>query len=181
VITPPSPDRPVQDESGGTSQGAPPPGVVAGAVLRSARMSAGLSEAQLAASAGVSETAIHSWEDGSQPLADVAAPQMERLETALRAAGAEPRLVTDLAVAAWCDLVILAIASAEDPSCLLADPLAAEETFRELLAWSIADQPPARHQPYASPGRLLPTADIRLVAGIVNALNTLPQPGRRAA
>lgn len=161
-----------EDEPGETSHRVSPPGVVAGAVLRAARLSAGLSETLLAAAADVSEATIRSWEDGSQPMASVPAPQTERLEAALMAGGADPRLVTDLDAAAWCDLVILAIAGSEDAGCLLADPLAREDAFCELLAWAITGRPPARHRPYAAPGPLLQAAD--LIAGATQAMNAVP-------
>jgi transcriptional regulator with XRE-family HTH domain len=165
-----SPDHHVPDETGEARQPAFPPGIVAGTVLRSARLSAGLGQAHLAAAIGADEATVRSWEDGSLPLASAAAPHVERLEKALRDAGAEPDLVADLAAGAWCDLVILAIADSEDVSCLMADPLAAENAFAELLAWSIADQPPLRHRPFAPRGRLLPVTDISLVAAIVQAV-----------
>jgi hypothetical protein len=156
---------------GETGQNLTHPGRVAGAVLRAARLSADhLTEARLAAAAGVSEEIIRHWEDGSLPLASVAAPQTERLATALRAAEADPRLVAELPVAAWCDLVILAIADNEDSGLLLADPMATEAAFRELLTWSISDQPPERYQPYANQTRLLPDADIAVVRGITQVL-----------
>ena len=159
----------------------PPPGVVAGAVLHSARLSAGLSASQLAAAADVSESSLQAWEDGSVPLASVPIPVIERLEAALNSAGAERELVADLAVAPWCDLVIKTIADSEDTSCLLGDPVAGEDAFRELLAWAVADQPPTRHQRFAAPGRLLPAADLSLTAGIIEVLNTVRQDSCTAA
>jgi hypothetical protein len=45
---------------------------------------------------------------------------LERLKAALLEADAEPRLVADIEVAAWCDLVIAAITHNEDTSCLIA-------------------------------------------------------------
>lgn len=173
MINPSSPYGRIEDSLDETSERTPHPGTVAGAVLRSARLSASLSEARLAKAAGVSEATIHAWEHGSLPLASVPAPGIERLEAALNTAGAERLLVADLAAAAWCDLVILTITDSEDASCLLADPIAGEDAFHELLAWAIADQPPARHRPYAVPGRLLPTADLALTAAVVHALDAV--------
>lgn len=132
-----------------------PPGIVAGAVLRSARRSAGLSTALLAAAIDVDETSITLWETGREPLASVSSPVIERLAAALRRMGAQPVLVADLFVAAWCDLVLGAIAEGDDASCLLADPLARDNAFSELLAWAMTGQPPARHRPYAPAGQLL--------------------------
>ena len=147
-----------------------PTGVVAGAVLRAARLSASLSEEQLASGTGVSEATIRSWEDGSEALASVPAPQIDQLKAALRMASADPRLVADLDAAAWCDLIILAMVDSEDASCLLADPLAREEAFGELLAWAIAGDVPARHRPYAGQGPLLPAADIVAIVGTAQAV-----------
>jgi transcriptional regulator with XRE-family HTH domain len=132
-----------------------PPGIVAGAVLRSARRSAGLSAALLAAAIDADETTITLWEGGSEPLASVSNPVIERLAVTLRRMGAQPVLVADLFVAAWCDLVLGAIDEGDDARCLLADPLARDNAFSELLAWAMTGQPPARHRPYASAGQLL--------------------------
>ncbi len=175
-----SPDHRAEEETGEASQQVSPPGVIAGAVLRSARRSAGLGAAQLAAAADVSEATVRAWESGSSPIASVPLLQVERIEGGLLAAGADHRLVADLAVAAWCDLVIQAIAGSEDISCLLADPLAREDAFGELLAWSIADQRPARYQPFANPGRLLPTAGLTLITAVVQVLDTVgPSRGQQ--
>jgi len=149
------------------------PGVVAGTVLRAARWSAVLSTAHLAVAVGVIEPVVLSWEAGTSPLTSVPMPQIQQLEDTLRAAGAEHQLVADLAVAIWCDLVIQAIADGQDTSCLLADPLASEDTFAELLAWCIADERPARYQPFTPPGRLLRAADLPLVAAIVHVLEAV--------
>jgi transcriptional regulator with XRE-family HTH domain len=169
------PDHGVVDGTGEPSQGPFPPGTIAGTALRSARLSAHLSEQQLAARAVVQEDTIRRWEAGSRPLDSAPADQLERLEEALRAANADPALVADLWVAAWCDLLIGAIIDGEDTSCLLADPLAAEDALRELLAWAITGQPPERHQPYVPRRRLLPSADERLTAEILKIIGT---PGR---
>ena len=126
----------------------PPPGVVAGAVLRAVRTSARITEACLAAAFGVSEEAIRTWEDGSDSLASLPVPRLERLESVLRAAGAEPRIVADLDAAVWCDLVFLNIAGSDDCTCLLADPLTCEDAFRELMAWSLTGRVPLRYSRY---------------------------------
>lgn len=172
-------DHLAQGQPAGLSRHATPGGAVAGAVLRSARLSSGLSRKLLAAAADVTEATLGSWEDGSEPLAFVPMPLIQRLEMALRGAGAEPRLVAELAVAAWCDLVILVIAAAEDPSCLLADPLAADPAFCELLTWSVTGQPPARYRAYTAPGQLLPAANRALIAKItvvIHAVSARTQP-----
>jgi transcriptional regulator with XRE-family HTH domain len=131
------------------------PGIVAGAVLRSARLSADLSQENLAAMTGVSEETIRAWEEGSSPLASVPLPHVATLEASLRANGADPNLVADLGVAAWCDLVVLAVAHREDTTCLMADPIAAGPVFAQLLAWCLTGHAPERHQPYAETAPLL--------------------------
>jgi transcriptional regulator with XRE-family HTH domain len=131
------------------------PGILAGAVLRSARLSAGLSQEDLAEVTGVGEETVQAWEEGSSPLASVPLPDVATIEASLRANGADPDLVVDLGVAAWCDLVILAVAHHEDTTCLLADPIAADPAFAELLAWCLTGHVPERHQPYVETGLLL--------------------------
>ena len=131
------------------------PGIVAGAALRSARLSADLSQENLAAITDVSEETIRAWEEGSSPLASVPLPHVEVLEASLRASGADPNLVMDLGVAAWCDLVILAITHREDTTCLMADPIAVDPAFAELIAWCLTGHVPERHQPYVETGPLL--------------------------
>ena len=134
------------------------PGVVAAAVLRAARLSAGMTEARLAIAADLPLKAIREWEEGSSLLAAVPLPEVERLQAALRKAGADPRLVADFAAAAWCDLVVVAMINDEDTTCLMADPLSRDVAFGELLLWSLAGHIPPRYQPYASAEPLHPTS-----------------------
>ena len=164
-----------------SATGAPHPGVVAGAVLRAARLSAGLSAAQLAARADTDEVTVRAWEDGSKSLAFAPYSQVEQLKTALRAAGSDPRLVADLDAAAWCDLVVGALADASDVTCLLADPVACEDGFRELLAWSLTGKVPSRYSPYAEARPLVDAADATLAAGVVQLVDLVRRVGGTAA
>ena len=145
------------------------PGIVAGAVLRSARLSVGLSREDLAEVMGTSEETIRAWEDGSSPLASVPVPRIATLEASLKASGADPNLIVDLDVAAWCDLVILAVVHGEDTACLMADPIAVHPAFGELIAWCLTGHVPERHQPYAEAGPLLTDPAL-----IEQATKTLP-------
>lgn len=168
----------------GTEENRPasPPGIVAGTALRAARLSARLTQAQLGEAIGVDEPSIAGWEDGTDPLAAVPYPVLERLEAELAAASGEPGLVRDLTIAIWCDLVITAIADSQDISCLLTDPTAAEEAFGELLAWSAGGHRPDRYRPYAGPGPLLQPAHLQLTAGAIRALGRTGRfPGQSAA
>jgi transcriptional regulator with XRE-family HTH domain len=131
------------------------PGAVAGAVLRAARLSAGPTEARLAIAAGLPLKTIREWEEGSSLLAAVPLPEVERLQAALRKAGADQRLVADFGAASWCDLVILAMINDEDTTCLMADPLSHEAAFGDLLLWSLGGHIPPRYRPYADPGPLV--------------------------
>ena len=132
--------------------------MVAGTVLRAARLSAGLSQAALATAVqaalatavNVTPGIVRSWENGSHPLASVPMPDVAHLETALLTHGADQQLVADLSAAAWCDLIILAVADNEDPTCLIADPITSDFPFRELLAWSLTGRIPARYRPFAA-------------------------------
>ena len=149
-------DRPTSHRVSSSANRGFLPGVVAGAVLRAARLSAGMTEAKLAIAADFPLKAIRDWEEGSSLLAAVPLPQVERVQAALRTSGADPRLVADFTAAAWCDLVVIAMINDEDTTCLMADPLSRDVAFGELLLWSLAGQIPPRYQPYDSPGSLLP-------------------------
>jgi len=164
-----------------SATGAPHPGVVAGAVLRAARLSAGLGVAQLAAAADTDEVTVRAWEDGSKSLAVAPYSQVEQLKTALLAEGSDPRLVADLDAAAWCDLVVGALASASNVTFLLADPVACEDGFRELLAWSLAGTVPSRYGPYADARPLVNAADATLAAGVVQLVDLIRRLGGNAA
>lgn len=119
--------------------------LIARAVLWTARFSAGLSCEQLAERLGVDETTVLSWEKGTVPLASLQVPELNGLKEALLAAGAHPELVADLETACWCDVVIEAIVQHEDITCLLADPLACNPAFKDLLAWAVAGVVPLRY------------------------------------
>ncbi len=82
-------------------------------------------------------------------------PQVEAVIAALNNAGACHLLTADLVVAAWCDLLIAAVAASKDVTCLLADPIAVEDAFGELMAWCMEGRVPQRHRPYATIGRLI--------------------------
>jgi hypothetical protein len=92
-------DRPTSDHFNRSANRGFLPGVVAGAVLRAARLSAGMSEARLAIVAALPLKAIRDWEEGSSLLAAVPLREVDRLQTALRKAGADPRLVADFGAA----------------------------------------------------------------------------------
>jgi hypothetical protein len=159
------------------STGGSRPGIVAAAVLRAACASARMSEAFIARTSGVSEHTFHSWADGTRPLASVPVPRLERLEAALLTAGAEPALVADLATAAWCDLVLEAIAADEDTTTLLADPAASNKAFSELLAWAVTGRVPPRYLSHSPAGRLL--ADPAAADRAIKALAMTPRPTGR--
>ena len=156
---------------------ASPPAIVAGTVLRAIRLSAHLTQAQLAEAIGTDEASIAGWEDGTDPLTAVAYPVLQQLEAELTAAQADPDLVRDLIIAIWCDLVIAALAAAEDISCLMADPTAAEAAFGELLAWAVSRKRPDRYCAYAALGPLVRPTDLELIVQAVRK----PGGDRRAA
>jgi transcriptional regulator with XRE-family HTH domain len=160
---------PTADEAEAT-RGVSYPGTVSGTVLRAARLSAHRTQAQLAAAIGIDEASIAAWEDGTDPLAALAYPVLERLEAELAGAGAQADLVKDLTIAMWCDLVIEAVASSQDITCLMADPVASGDVFGELLAWSATDHRPERYREYAGPGPLLPPDELGRVAQSIKGL-----------
>jgi transcriptional regulator with XRE-family HTH domain len=151
------------------------PGAVSGAVLRAARLSAGVSEAVLASAAGVTEAAIRGWEDGSRALATERYSRVEQLERALRVVEADARLVADLAPAAWCDLVLAALMSdgEGDLASLLADPLAAGEAFGELFAWAVDGRVPVRSRPFVVDGALIVFPRVALTAVVLKLVDVV--------
>ena len=128
---------------------------VAGTVLRSARRSARISQARLAAACGATEKTVQAWESGSSPLAAIPVRQIETMIAKLHDAGACRLLTTDLIVAAWCDLVITAVAVSEDVTCLLADPITTDSAFGELMTWCLEGRVPQRYGPYAATGPII--------------------------
>jgi hypothetical protein len=82
-------------------------------------------------------------------------PQIGALINALLEAGSCRPLAADLTVAAWCDLILAAIAAREDVTCLLADSITADDSFGELMAWCLEGRIPQRYLPYATPGPLV--------------------------
>jgi hypothetical protein len=77
-------------------------------------------------------------------------PRVDAVIAALHDAGACRLLTADLVVAAWCDLIIASVVASEDVTSLLADPIAAEKPFRELMAWCLDRRVPRRYRPYVS-------------------------------
>lgn len=123
-------------------------GLVAATVLRAARLSAGLSQDELAEAQHVSTDAVRAWEDGTTQLASLPIAYVDLLKDTLSAAGADQQLVADLDAGAWCDVVLMTLAGGEDASCLLADPLASEPGFSDLLGWAISGQVPVRYSSF---------------------------------
>jgi DNA-binding transcriptional regulator YiaG len=125
-----------------------PAGLAAATALRAARLSAGLSQDELAEAQHTSVDAIRSWEDGTTQLASLPIADIDLLKETLSAAGADQQLVADIDAGAWCDVVLTTLAGGEDASCLLADPLASEPGFSDLLGWVISGQIPARYSSF---------------------------------
>jgi hypothetical protein len=148
-------DQPAEPPPGNAHRAQDRPGSVGAAVLSAARLSAKADCVTVASAMGVTEDSLRECERGVKSLALVPFPLIEKLQMALHDLGAEPSLVADIEAAIWCDLVIDAIAGGEDTSCLMADPLAGQAAFSELLAWSLAGITPARYRPYTQPGSLI--------------------------
>ena len=69
-----------------------PKGIVAGTVLRAARLSAGVTETVLACEAGLPEELIRAWEDGSLAFASASETEAKQLKDALYGARAQDQL-----------------------------------------------------------------------------------------
>jgi hypothetical protein len=63
----------------------------------------------------------------------------------------------------WADVVLTALADGEDVTCLLADPLAAEPGFADLVGWACAGKTPPRYRRFTP---AVPFGRFRPVAGL---------------
>jgi len=154
---------------------ASPPGAVAGAVLRAARLSANLAVRGLAAASQMSHRRICWWERGDPQLGVESPATLTGLASALLAVQADPLIVADLGTAIWCDLVISGLTEGRPSH--LDEP--ADALVLELLAWAASGMTPARYIPYAEPGPLLPASDAQLIAAAGRLLATGDHPGTR--
>jgi hypothetical protein len=153
----------------------PPPGVLAGTVLRAARLSARATADSVADAIDLTVDTYLSLEAGILGLAGVPIQMLEDLKLVLSKAGAKPELVADLDIAAWGDLVLTAIADGENVACLLADPLTHDGRFAELLTWALTGRQPTRYALLVARMRLV--RDRALAERAVSVLR-MAWPGR---
>jgi hypothetical protein len=119
---------------------------VAGAVLRAARNSAGISRATLAAMIGITGDAISVWERRPGQLASAPPSDVRRLQAALSGAGASRQMIADIEIAACCDLVVQAISRGESNTSSTGDTVPLATAFAELLIWAVIGRTPTRYR-----------------------------------
>ncbi|HTP16661.1 MAG TPA: helix-turn-helix transcriptional regulator [Streptosporangiaceae bacterium] len=132
-------------------------GVIAGALLQSARRTTGLTQEDLAEAAGVAVDTVKRWENGQRPLGHVKAASLVQLQRCLRRQGARPALVTRLPLAVDADDFVTRAVSGD------CSRLGSEVTVRawsSLVAWAAAGRPPAEAGDVA-PGHALLTVPQR--------------------
>jgi transcriptional regulator with XRE-family HTH domain len=163
----------IEDEAGAIAFPVSAPGVIGGAVIRTARRSADLSKRDLARMLAVSPVTVRTWEDGTRPLFSVRYDQLCQIAGALRPAGAGAgQEVGELVLASQCDLFIAGILHgfedyAEVP---LVDDDTEGEPARSLLRWALSGTVPDRHHAYAPTGPLLAKSDVILFAAVARDL-----------
>ncbi len=131
-------------------------GVIAGAILQTARRTAGLTQEGLAEAAGHSVDTIKRWESGQRPLGRVKAVELAKVQRQLRTLGARPSLVARMQTAVEAD-AFLAQATTGDGG-----PLGEEVVTREwssLVGWALTGEPIGVAADVASHRPLLGTAD----------------------
>ena len=155
-----------EDEAGAIAFPLSAPGVIGGAVIRTARRSAGLSRQDLARMLAVSPRTVHTWENGTRPLFSVRYDRLCQIADALRKAGARVwHEADDLVLASQCDLLIAGILRgfedyAEVPPI---DDASEGEAARSLLRWALTGVVPDQYRAYALTGPLLARPDVVLL------------------
>ncbi len=139
-------------------------GVVSGYVLKLARESAGLTQAQLAERLAVDVNTVQGWESGRQPLPHTSVASLLGVCRRLRELGADPVLVEAVGAAAEADVVLARL--------LAGEPLRAGQeraVVVELARWPVTG---------AAPG-WVPAGRARARRGAVPSCPCLPVAERR--
>ena len=163
----------IEDEAGVIAFPVAAPGVIGGAVIRTARRSADLSRRDLARMLAVSPLTVRTWEDGTRPLFSVRYDQLCQVAGALRKAGARVgHEAGELVLASQCDLLIAGILRgfedyAEVPP---VDDDAEGVAARSLLRWALTGLVPDRCRAYAPTGPLLARPDVIMFAAAARDL-----------
>lgn len=131
-------------------------GTIAGAVLRAARASTGLTQEKTAETHSVSVDAWKRWEGGGRPLGNVKVSDLNRTRSRLREAGARPELLRLLKDAIEADEFITR-ARAGDVSRL--GSVVSTRQWTSLLSWAVTGTPPGPAADLVKPRPLLAAAD----------------------
>jgi transcriptional regulator with XRE-family HTH domain len=163
----------IEDEAGVIAFPVSAPGVIGGAVIRTARRSADMSRRDLARLLAVSPLTVRTWEDGTRPLFSVRYDQLCQIAGTLRKAGACVGLEAgELVLASQCDMFIAGVLHgfedyAEMPSL---DDDSEGEGARGLLRWALSGVVPDRYRAHAPTGPLLARPDVILFAAAARGL-----------
>lgn len=122
-----------------------PDGVIAGQVLRLIREHLGLTQDAAAEYLKVDLHTLRSWEAGRRSLANTKVGQLRTITWRLRLLGADPTLLAHLEVAIEADLFVAHVlhdAGTGDPADHILAGWVSTRAWNDLLAWTLAGQPP---------------------------------------
>src|SRR5918912_1109115 len=122
---------------------------ISGYVLKLIRESVPLSQERLAELFGVERNTVQSWESGRRPLVSTQVSTLLRLQSRLRALGADPLLVDSLQPATEAEQLLADLLS-DDGQDVSEHPLSAwvlRRSTYDLLAWAVRGRQPAMLTP----------------------------------
>ena len=153
-----------------------PPGVIAGAVLRAARLSANLARGRLARKLCVRRATVRGWENGTMPLFGLPYGQLHQLAETLNSFGATVgNDLNELLLASQCDMLIISMVSGEEN---YADvPPIGERTPEgaaadALLRWAAQGAIPTDYVKLAPATPLLANLDMKRLAEVAHELES---------
>jgi transcriptional regulator with XRE-family HTH domain len=153
-----------------------PPGVIAGAVLRAARLSASLTRRRLARKLCVRQATVRRWENGTMPLFDVPHGQLRQVAETLNSSGATVgNDLNELLLASQCDMLIIGMLSGAENYAEV--PPIGERTGEgaaadALLRWAAQGAVPAKYAKLAPATPLIAGPDMTRLADAARELTT---------
>jgi transcriptional regulator with XRE-family HTH domain len=153
-----------------------PPGVIAGAILRAARLSANLARGRLARKLRVRRTTVRGWECGTIPLFGAPYGQLHQLAEILNGFGATVgNDLNELLLACQCDMLVIGMLSGEETYAEV--PPIGERTPEgaaadALLRWAAQGAVPTEYAKLAPATPLIAGPDMTRLADAARELTT---------